>query len=360
MVMQEEKRLTVAMISTFFCRCGIATYSQALIKALTPLDVDVYGVKLPRLGVKTPEILRSVVDAVPLKKIDLIHVQEEYGLYQGLEGGFYGSLKRLGKPIVSTVHATGAWEIDNVISDTSDRVIVHNHFCARRFGHPCTIIPHGVNPVEAQPKEASKNSYGIDPRAFIVGYLGFISQNKGLEMLIEAVGKTTNVGLLIGGGWHTEAENGYIFNLKNRALQVLPGKCQWLGYVPEDQLATAYGAMDIIVYPSRFASESGALLMAVGYGKAVIATNIEPFREKAEQKVIWTFSDVDDLAEKIQRLQSNVEERTALEAKAREYAFENRWEVIAQKHVELYRNVISEHQKIEGSLKDEPDLTRKQ
>jgi glycosyltransferase involved in cell wall biosynthesis len=334
-------KLAVAVITPWKVRCGIATYSESLAKALAELGVEVYIVRLVRFGTKSPEILQNVVDTIPIDKVDLVHVEHEYGLYQNLEGGFYGALKRLGKPILTTMHAIGVrWDVDQVIATTSDRVIVHNEFMARRLGHPCVIIPHGTKPSKCVEPDEAKRSLGIDPRVPIVGYQGFISSYKGLETLIEAMRGVPEAALLIGGGWHIEAETQYQMQLKQWSLEVLRGRCQWLGYVPDERLATVYGSMQIVVYPSRFITESGALLMALSHGKAVLASRLPPVREKEKLGALMTFRDVQDLRRKIRRLLRDEELRRRLEEGARAYAESVSWPRVAEKHISLYEDIL--------------------
>ena len=324
-------------------RCGIRTYSENLVWALANLGVDVYIVRLPRFGAKIPEIFSAVAESVPVDRVDLIHVQHEYGLYNNLEWGFYGLLRRLGKPVVTTMHAIGKWSVDRVVADVSDRVIVHNEFCFRRFAFPekTVIIPHGCNLVECPPKDESRRAMGIPAEAPVVGYCGFISTYKGLEMLVEAMAEIPNAALLIGGGWHAGPDTDYMMSLKSRSLEVLKGRCMWLGFVPSASLPTAYGAMSIVVYPSMYATESGALLAALSHGKAVIASNLPPFAEKEEVGAVMTFSDLEDLGDKIRFLLKDEDARSKLEAGARRYAEDNSWEKVAERHVELYGDIAT-------------------
>lgn len=333
--------LKIAFVSPWAVKCGIFSYCRDLTAALAEFGVESYIVRLPRFGIKIPEVFNRVAESVPIDEVDLVHVMHEYGLYNNLEGGFYGALKRLGKPIVTTMHAIGNWSIDRVISDSSDRVIVHNEFCFRRFAFPekTVIIPHGCKPVDCPPPEESRRALGIPAEAPVVGYCGFISTYKGLEMLIEAMQEVPEAALLIGGGWHAGPDTGYIMDLKKRSLEVLKGRCMWLGYVPDERLATVYGALNVVVYPSRFATESGALLMALGHGKAVIASNLPPFVEKEKAGALTTFSDLDDLREKIRTVLGDDEVKKRLEAGARRYRAENGWAEVAARHVELYRAV---------------------
>jgi len=301
----------------------------------------VYIVRFPRFGRKSSETMRDVAERVPTSQVDLIAVQHEYGLFQGLDIDFYRYLQALGKPIVTTMHAVGYIHLDPAIYQLSSKVIVHNKFCARQFRFPAMTIPHGVGVVACPPMEDCKKAWGIDPRMKIIGYCGFIAPNKGLEMLLEAVTKVENAGLLIAGGWHTSGpEVQYINDLKQASFSILPNRCQWIGYVPDDKLSIAYGAMNIVAYPSINMTESGALLTALGHGKAVIASDLPPVREKKELGALETFQNVEDLSKKISLLLTDDASRKKLEEGASNYANENRWELIAKKHVSLYEDVI--------------------
>lgn len=332
------------MVSPFSNRCGIATYSEYLCQALGKLGVEVYGVKLPRFGDKTPELLQNVVDKIP-RDVDCIHVQHEVGLYQFLEPSFYAGLKLLGKPVVTTIHAPG-FKGDFAIKEGSNAVIVHNDFCAKRFDGESVVIPHGTSVFDTPKIEDCKKSYGVDSRIPVVGYLGFIAPQKGLEILISAMTKIDNVALLICGGWHLGEGNSYIYGLKEKTLKLLPGRCQWTGFVPDDQLSTAYGAMDILVYPSSYATESGGLLLGLSHGKAVIASGAIPFEEKEQQGALITFYSVDDLTKKIKAVLSSADLKHKLEDGAKKFAYKNRWEVVAQKHIDLYNKVLSSYKKV--------------
>jgi len=333
--------LKIVMISPFGVRCGISTYSTYLCEALGALDVDVFGVRLPRFGQKTVEILQNVVDKIP-KDVDCLHVQHEYGLYQWFEPSFYAMLKLLGKPIITTIHAPG-FKNDGVISEGSDRVIVHNQFCADRFNYPSVIIPHGTSVVKCPEKDACKKSFGIDPRVPIVGYLGFIGEQKGIETLISAMTKVPNVALLMCGGWHLGEGTSYMWSLKEKTNAVLQSRCHWTDFIPDEQLSTAYGSMDILCYSSPYSTESGALLLALSHGKAVISADNQPAQEKEDQGALVTFkkNDANDLAVKIKMLLSNEAERLKLEQSAVSYCKSVEWPVIAQKHIDLYKEVLA-------------------
>jgi len=338
-----KNNLKVAMLTTWRVKCGVASYSENLARALSKNGVDVYIVRIPRFGRKSSDVFNNVVGSVPVDKVDLIHVQNEYGLIQHLEPQLYQGLKALGKPIVSTMHAVGMWMNDRVVNEYSDRIIVHNEFCFKRFKfhEKLGVIPHGatVQTTPSPPKEESRKSMGILSKTPIVGYLGFIGEYKGLEFLLEAMVNVPKVALLIGGGWHVSEETQYSVQLKEWTLRALPGRCQWLGYVDDEHLRTVYASMDLVVYPSMYATESGALIMALSHGKAVITSNIPPFKEKEKVGALTTFKNIDDLARKIKQLLKNKDKRRALEEGALKYCRSVSWNEIAKRHIALYEEL---------------------
>ena len=332
--------LKAAMITPWKKKCGIFSYSRDLSEALAEKGVDVYIVRLPRFGRKSDPIFGQVVNKIPVSDVDLIHVQHEYGLYNGHEATFYNGLKRLGKPIVSTMHAVGNLGIDRAIDDASNKMIVHNEFCKKRLRFDSEVIPHGCKPSETMPREKAMKRLGIDPKVPLVGYCGFISHYKGLETLIEAVSKIPKSALLIGGGWHAGPGTQYIASLNQMTQRDLPNRCKWLDFVPDENLSMVYGAMDVVVYPSVYATESGALLMALSHGKATIASRIAPFREKEKLGALTTFKGVNSLMKKIRKVLRDKEYRDSLEEGARAYAEANSWSNVAEQHTNLYKELL--------------------
>lgn len=333
--------LSVDFVTPHMRRCGIYTYSRSLINGLVGRGVDCYVTRFPRFGKKTDELLGLTAARVP-EDVDLIHLQHEYGLFKGHEGAFYNYLRRHDLPIISTCHAVGNFKVDSIISSVSDRVIVHNEFCQDKFSYPSTIIPHGCKPTETLPVEECKTALHVNPEIPVVGYLGFITEYKGLETLIEAMIDVPEAALVIGGGYHAGSGTVYMQKLKQRSFKLLPKRVSWLGYVDEKDIPLVYGAADCVVYPSRWTTESGALLMALSHGKATISSSLTPFKEKEEEGALMTFEDVPDLSEKIKLVLGDDDLREQLERGAMSYAKSNSWNKVAGKHVKLYREVLAD------------------
>jgi len=325
--------MRIAIVSPFNVKCGIFTYSRDLYTALAKQDVETYIIRFPRFGIKSAGLMENVARKIP-KDVDLIHVQHEYGLFEGYEALFYKALREHKKPIVTTMHAVGNFNADKLTSVSSNKVIVHNEFCQRKYSGESTIIHHGCLQVDPMPIEDAKKIMGIPSNLPIIGYVGFISQHKGIDDIILAVEPIEKVGVVIGGGWHLGRDTEYMNELKELGNQRLGGRIQWTGFVEKNRLTTVYGCMDIVVVASRFATESGALLTAMAHGKPIIARNLPPFKEKN----LLTFDNAVDLSARISDvLDNNLLEKMGAESMA--YARYNSWKNIAAQHKELYKSL---------------------
>ena len=197
----------------------------------------------------------------------------------------------------------------------------------------------GVQKVkEPPPPDLAKRRWGVEGKT--VGFFGFLSEYKGLETLIQAVAKIPDVTLLVGGGWHVGTQTPFINNVMNYAQTIAPRRVRWLGYVSEEDMPNFFGACDVVVFAHQFISESMALITALAYGKATLASHQPAFIEKARRNIIMTFKDTEDLTGKIKALLAEPELKQMLEENARKYATENSWSVIAEKHISLFKSLI--------------------
>jgi len=331
--------MKIAMVTPYNVKCGIFTYSRDLYTALADHGVETYISRFPRFGQKSPGLLENIARKIP-KDADLIHVQHEYGLFSGFEGVFYEALRQTKKPIVTTMHAIGNFNADKVTSMGSDKIIVHNDFCQRKYSGESTIIPHGCKTIETMPIEQAKKIMGIPSKLPIVGYVGFITPHKGIDDIILAMEPIEKAGVVIGGGWHQGPDTEYMQSLKELGNQRLQNRIQWTGFVEENRLSTVYGCMDLLVVASRFATESGALLTAMAYGKPIIARDLPPFKEKG----LNVFENVPQLSAMIDEALNDPEMLAKMGMCSTLYARTNSWDKIALKHIKLYETTTSKRQ----------------
>lgn len=340
--------MKIAIVTPWNVRCGIASYSYALSKSLAQIkDNNIFIVRSPRFGERNAELMRNLADKVPIKDIDVILVEHEYGLFQGHEDDFYQELSAVsdGKPVITTLHATGFMDVDKIVSDHSDAVIIHNKYCASRMVTPSkvVVIPHGVVKGECPPKDECSRKMGVQHGANVVGYCSFISAPNGLDILVNAMADVKKAGLLIGGGWHVEGrDTSYMAKVKDMCAKTLPSRYQWMGYIPDEQLPTAFGAMDVVVYPKRMITESGGVLTALGHGKAVLTTKLPPNVEKEKAGALMTFKNVKDLGRKINKILGDDDLRLKLEQGAKKYADAHSWDLVAKYHMDLFEKIITD------------------
>ena len=332
--------MKVAVVTPFKVRCGISSYSEALAPVMSRQGADVYIVRLKRLGQKSVQYFETLATR-RIPEVDLLHIQHEYGLYHGGEGAFYSRLRQaLGStPIVTTMHSVGNAVVDEVVSNNSDAVVVHNELCREKFIHDCTVIPHGVHPAETVPMAEAKESLGLEGP--VVTVFGFIGPYKGYEEAIRTIGlEFPDVTLLAAGGWHVDLETSYIQRLKVVADQIAPGQVKWTGWVEPEELPTIFGASDVCLYPNRYMTESGALLTMIGHGRCVFARSLAPNREREEAGALKTFKTDSELILGLEDLLQNPELRAEYEAGARAYSEAHSWDRIAKMHRDLYEGLL--------------------
>ena len=176
------------------------------------------------------------------------------------------------------------------------------------------------------PKEG-KRVY--DPQ---VVYVGRLSKEKGVDLLIRAFERLDDGHLLIIGSGSEERE-----------LKRLAEKCDrihFLGFLPRDQALLYVKGSDVFVLPSRSEGLSTALLEAMACGTAVIATSVGGSVELVEHGVSGLLVPPEDhkaLADALRLLLSDASLRRRLAAEAaRRVRAEFSMEVIAQRYLEVY------------------------
>lgn len=198
------------------------------------------------------------------------------------------SLKLLGYKVVWTVHNVVPHE-----QATSNDLLVTKYLAriaARKIAHStstiaeleekgvstknCTIIPHGsyvdVYPDNITRTEARKK-LGVKGNESVILLLGVLNPYKGIDDLIAAYARleAKNVRLMIVGKCNDES-------LKKRILAAKKdyGVDYRDGYIADEDIATYFNAADIACTPFQKVTTSGSALLALSFGKPVVAPNI--------------------------------------------------------------------------------------
>jgi glycosyltransferase involved in cell wall biosynthesis len=183
----------------------------------------------------------------------------------------------------------------------------------------CTVLPEGPYIgwyPEGQSRDSARKELNINTNDRVWLYLGTLRPYKGVEDLMDAFLRTEPTGhqLIIAGNPWNKAYAGSLFekahghdNIRIHAESV-----------PDNKLQTFFAAADLVVLPFRHVLNSGSVLLAMGFGKAVVAPEIGliPFRLRSQPQFL--FNDQNNL----QAILEKTEELSLEELK--EIGLENR------------------------------------
>ena len=322
-----------------------------------------------RKGVKLIEYLinRSRFEKiVKKKKPDVIHFQflPLLEFFKTYELQKFDEYKALGIKIVYTVHNVLPHNIEQKYKDVyqkvyqkSDKLIVHTKQAQRKliedFGIPeekIELIPHGL--LETNHKDKEKNEarkiLKIKKDRELVLFFGGISPYKGLEFLIDTWNKVEQKEkklLIIAGSGPKKYLNklNYLIEDKNLSRSIETR----FYFIPDEELSLLLDASDIVVYPYKKITQSGALFLGMGKGKPVITTKVGGFLEvirEGENGEMVEYGNAVEFAERINYLLQNDNYRKLLAENAlKEMKEKYSWDLIAKKTLTVYNTLKNEN-----------------
>lgn len=226
-------------------------------------------------------------------------------------------------------------------------------FCANReaadllrqrgYSRPTPLVPAiGVDTELFIPRQKGKSSL------FVVGYVGRLVPEKGIETLIDAIARLVAVNLprplrlrIIGAGPHESALRGRV---KEAALT---GTVEFLPPVLPSQIARQMAELDALVLPSRttavWKEQLGRVLLeAMAVGVPVIGSDSGAIPEVIEEAgLIFPEGDASALAERLRRLLADpllAVDLTRRGIERAEQVYSQR--VLAARTVDFYRQVL--------------------
>jgi glycosyltransferase involved in cell wall biosynthesis len=391
----------VTQVSTWQVQCGIAGYTEFLCQALERRGVSCDVVPIDRTHaayLAQPE-LRDYFDALGhrLSGAELVHIQHEFGFFSGSYhfrssvANFrrvLGAAQRGGRPVVVTFHTSPFFVDWSKINWTSQDPIkqallrgakawwraavsslINRH--GRTWSHVhgrmgrrllidsgiqpdrITVMPHGTPPPRPAPDTASagrvRERLGLDGEATVIGIFGFLAASKGhLDALAALEHLPEDFQLLLIGGPHPDDDRSALGAVMERIKTEprLSDRVAVTGYLDQTDAWACLDAVDIMVAPYRDSSQavSGAVGWALASGKPVIASRIPAFRELVDEAgcaELVAHTSPGELALAIQRLADDPGLRAELVSNARAWCEANSWDVVAQRHAELYGGLLA-------------------
>jgi glycosyltransferase involved in cell wall biosynthesis len=248
--------------------------------------------------------------------------------------------KRRGATIVWTAHnlypheggrdlAAHRWGRKIVIA-FADRVIVHGKSAARalmdefkiapsrlRIGHHPHWIDCYANSVTAAESRARLN---IGAEEFLYLHIGRCKPYKGLEALISAFRSTPPPARLLIAGKFSSTD--YLEEIKAIAsrtpnVQVVPHS------IPDDELQVYLNAADCVALPYREILTSGTALLAMSFGRPVVAPDLGSMRDHVNEAsgILYDAARADGLAQALNEVRTRRFEPSATVEHVRQFTW---------------------------------------
>jgi len=358
--------LTVGSISYYL---DPGCFSSRGIK-VDPGLLDVVGkFPLPRVPRRILKLSEALVNLSALavrflvSPPDVIHVQVLPMLKWRLPLDFWflEFCRKRGSKIVLTVHDLLPHDTGEAHKKTFlalyrmvDRLICHSdHIKARllaEFSVPeekVSVIPHGpfFYDLPATGSEPMPPGFEKKPGTVLVLWQGIIFPYKGIDLLLRAWQRVEAHGgdcqlAIVGTGAPELLEEirEQVKRLGLKRVQLEPR------FVSARELVALYRAADVVVYPYRAITTSGALATGLALGKTIAASDLPVFRElltDRENALLVDPEDADLFADALDSLVSDAGLRERLASRVRAMDFgEQSWISIAKETVKAYERAL--------------------
>jgi len=364
-----KQRFVINIVTTWKINCGIATYSSFLINHFKKAQIRLVPISKPH---SSNPVFFLVSGLKAGREGGIVHIQFEYGIFGRLKLfghsitgwgviPFFLSLLLFGKAwVVTTLHeiSPDAYEkflwkkfLTKFVWGLSDAVIVHNQrskeFLSSYHGinRKIHVVPMGTyeKPMFLD-KDACKEQLGLSGKR-VITILGYVNREKGHDMLIDILPSLNpDICLLIAGGPRLKHDELYYKELQTKVHQLgMEQRVTFYGFVPEHELSLVLNASDIAVLPYRSVTESGILRILISYRLPTLTSDVESFREinkKYDCTELFRKNDEADLLKKILFLLDSDKRVAQLTTNCEKVFKETRWSVVAEKHEDLYLEVL--------------------
>ena len=214
----------------------------------------------------------------------------------------------------------------------------------KRYQGPAQVVPNAVDAELFRPlsKEESRGKLGLS--GFVVGYVGRLVEEKGLDDLIDALSylpEEVQV-VLVGEGSYRAALEARV------AAQRKEGRVQFLGAKPLLELPEVMNALDVLVLPSRttprWKEQFGRVIIeAQACAIPVIGSSSGAIPDVVgEGGMVYPERDSKALAEAIKMMHNNPEKRVRMGRAGRDAVMTNyTWQRVAAQMREIYLKLMN-------------------
>lgn len=367
--------------------CGIATYSQDLIRAIKKKFGNTYTVKVCALEGKDkqyhyPEEVKYILQTEDLmryydmaqkindsKKTKMVVVQHEFGLFSGDYGDYYiQMLSLIKKPVITNFHTVlpnpdkkrksdvkkiAALSASVIVMTETSATILQNDYGISPA--KIKVIHHGTHLVKSSSPTVKNEKLHLGNR-FVLSTFGLLNSGKCIETALDAlptiINKFPNVLYLIIGKTHptVKAEEGERYRnfLEDKVVALgLQGHVKFIDkYLDLDDLLAYLQRTNIYLFTSKdpFQAVSGTFSYAMACGCPIISTPIPHATEmlKDGAGMIVDFQNPEQLAQAIIQLLYDPILLQQMSLNGLHKIAPTSWENSAIAHVELINKVIKD------------------
>lgn len=231
-----------------------------------------------------------------------------------------------------------AWLAHDVIVHCQEaRRLLHSHF---RRSRRVWVLPlpsyADVHPNHVSRAE-SRSRLGLTEHSFVVGFIGGVRPNKGLEDLIAAFQQVDDlqaVLLIAGRPWPPQS---YVDEVRALA-EANPRIVFRTDDISDDDLQLYLNASDVLAFPFRQVLTSSSAVLAMSFGRPIIAPRLGCLPEMVGTDVgfIYEAGDVASLAAAIE--QASHADLATMGAAAKRWVTVATWRDLATQLLTVYRN----------------------
>lgn len=246
-----------------------------------------------------------------------------------------------------------------MMAKRADGVIVTNRPDGdqlRTWGvEPVAEIPIGSNIAVHQPNHIelheARDDLQLPDTSVLLAYFGFVNESKGIDTLIEALGRLPKKVHLVCIGGHlgaSDAGNNRLFLERIKQLidvYKLGDRVHWTGFLSDRRVSTYFELADVVVLPYKdgVSLRRGTLMAAMAHGRPIISTiptHPPELLTDGENIRLVPPENAAALAGMISDLIGDDDQRAVLGQGAAAVSQRFLWPEIARETVEFYRTLL--------------------
>ena len=392
---ESDGKIEILFVTSYPPReCGIATYSQDLIKSLNnkfsnSLSIKVCAMESNGITYSYPDEVKYTLKTSIIadygklaakinkdKQIKIVLIQHEFGFFHEHEQAFIEFLNELLKPVVIVFHTVLPQPDEKLKSNVQHiaaavgSIIVMTNTSAgiltKDYGVPqqqISVIAHGTHLVPRLSKISLKLKYQLKRRKVLTTF-GLLSAGKSIETTIDAlpaiVEKCPEVMFLVIGKTHPEV----VKTDGEQYREILDQKVEQLGlqnhvrfinkYLDLPELLEYLQLTDIYLFTTSDPNQavSGTFVYAMSCACPIISTPIPHAKEvlTKDTGIIFNFRNSQQLAAAVIRLLSNDKLRRSISINTLQKIVFTAWENSAVAHARLFHKILDDQIKLQYNL----------